>query len=143
MSPSPIASRILEVLHSKDQAGLAAMLAEDVTFRPPTYWAEWQGREVVALLLEHVGGIFEGLTYRRTWMDGPNHALEFQAKVGELDIVGVDLLTCNEAGLITDFEVVARPYKTVGLLRERMMASVMQDPRMLPFVQQLAASKAS
>ena len=65
--------------------------------------------------------------------DGKDWALEFQCKVGELDAVGVDLITLNDDGLIQTFEVAMRPYKTVGALREAMMARVMKDPRFLEF----------
>ncbi|MEM0924136.1 MAG: nuclear transport factor 2 family protein [Pseudomonadota bacterium] len=130
---SPFAERIAQMLASHSTDDIASMLAEDVVFRPPTYWAEWKGREPVAILLEHVGQIFQDFQYRRSWGQGHDHALEFQAKVGDLDIVGVDLITTDTAGLITDFEVVARPYKTVGALREAMMARVMKDPRMLKY----------
>ena len=133
MPHSPLATRIAEMLAAHDTAAIAPMLAEDVVFRPPTYWADWVGREPVAILLEHVGAIFQDFRYRRSWEDGPNYALEFQAKVGDLDIVGVDLITTNADGLITEFEVVARPYKTVGALREAMMERVMKDPRMMKY----------
>lgn len=133
MTFSPIAQSILDMVERHDASALHDMLAEDVVFRPPTYWAEWQGREVVAILLEHVSAVFTDFRYRRTWSDAHNHALEFEAKVGDLDIVGVDLINTNAAGLITDFEVVARPFKTVGALREAMQARVMTDPRMLKF----------
>ena len=133
MPHSPLATRIAEMLAAHDTATIAPMLAEDVVFRPPTYWADWVGREPVSILLEHVAAIFQDFRYRRSWSNGPNHALEFQAKIGELDIVGVDLITTDAEGLITEFEVVARPYKSVGALREAMMQRVMQDPRMLKF----------
>ena len=130
---SPIAQRILELIETHDANGIKEMLHPEVVFRPPTYWADWVGKEPVAILLEHVSAIFEEFRYRRSWSDGTNHALEFQARVGEFDIVGVDLITTDAAGLITEFEVVARPYKTVGALREAMMARVMKDPRMLKY----------
>lgn len=133
MTASPFEQKILDMIENKNHEATEAMLAEDVIFRPPTYWADWQGREVTAILLGHVGEIFQNFRYRRSWSEGNNHALEFEAKVGDLDIVGVDLITTNDEGLITEFEVVARPYKTVGALREAMMARVMKDPRMLKF----------
>ncbi|MEM7508056.1 MAG: nuclear transport factor 2 family protein [Pseudomonadota bacterium] len=133
MTQSPLAARIAQILATHDMDALQPLLDENVVFRPPTYWADWVGREPVAILLEHVGQIFRDFRYRRSWADGPNHALEFEAKVGDLDIVGVDLITTNAEGLITEFEVVARPLKTVAALREAMQARVMRDPRMLKF----------
>ena len=59
--------------------------------------------------------------------------MEFECKVGELDAIGVDLITLNAVGLIVEFEVVMRPYKTVGALRDAMNERVMSDPRFLEF----------
>lgn len=65
--------------------------------------------------------------------EGPDWALEFQCKVGEFDAVGVDLITLDEDGLIAHFEVVMRPHKSIGALRDAMNARVMQDPAFLKF----------
>jgi hypothetical protein len=65
--------------------------------------------------------------------DGNDWALEFQCKIGDLDAVGVDLITLDDDGLIAVFEVAMRPYKSVGALREAMNARVMTDPRFLKF----------
>jgi hypothetical protein len=64
---------------------------------------------------------------------GQDWALELQCNVGDLDAVGVDLITLNEAGFISRFEVVMRPHKTIGALRDAINARVMIDPRFLQF----------
>jgi hypothetical protein len=120
------AHRVLEAL---DGDAIAPLLAPDVVFRPPTYWAEWHGRDPVAAVLGHVTQVFEGFYYRRIWADHPNYAFEFVTKVEGLDAVGVDLITLNDDGLISEFEVVMRPYKTVGVLREKMMERTKSDAR--------------
>ncbi|CUH86758.1 SnoaL-like domain protein [Phaeobacter sp. CECT 5382] len=126
-------TKIQEVVAKGDEAAIADLLAEDVTFMPPTYWKTWTGRAPVAAVLGHVGQIFQDFRYRRIMGDGNDWALEFQCKVGDLDTVGVDLLTLNDDGLIQQFEVVMRPYKTVGALREAINARVMTDARFLEF----------
>jgi len=45
--------------------------------------------------------------------------------------VGVDLITLDDEGLIKTFEVVMRPHKSIGALREAMNARVMKDPAFL------------
>ncbi|SHI43687.1 hypothetical protein SAMN05444000_101125 [Shimia gijangensis] len=127
----PTIQRIQEVIASGDDTLIEGLLAEDVTFLPPTYWATWTGREPVAMLLGHVGKIFTEFRYRRILGEGKDWILEFQCKVGDLDAVGVDLLTLDDDGLIQKFEVAIRPYKTVKALREAMNARVMSDPRFL------------
>ncbi|EEB69809.1 conserved hypothetical protein [Ruegeria sp. R11] len=129
----PTIETLLNVVAKGDDKAIAALLAEDVQFRPPTYWKTWTGRAPVAAILGHVGQIFTEFRYRRIMGDGADWALEFQCKVGELDAVGVDLITLDDTGLITQFEVVMRPYKTVGALRDAIMERVMQDPRFIGF----------
>ncbi|MEX0306197.1 MAG: nuclear transport factor 2 family protein [Ruegeria sp.] len=129
----PTIKRMQDVVAKGDESLIHELLAEDVRFSPPTYYSTWTGRVPVAAVLGHVGQVFSDFRYRRIMGDGNNWALEFQCKVGELDAVGVDLITLNQDGLIQEFEVVMRPYKTVGALREAMMARVMKDARFLKF----------
>ncbi len=129
----PTIKRMQEVVSKGDEGLIQELLAEDVRFSPPTYYSTWTGREPVAAVLGHVGQVFSEFQYRRIMGDGDDWALEFQCKVGALDAVGVDLITLNADGLIQEFEVVMRPYKTVGALREAMMARVMKDARFLKF----------
>ncbi|WP_170563443.1 nuclear transport factor 2 family protein [Ruegeria atlantica] len=129
----PTIARMQDVVAKGDESLIHELLAEDVQFSPPTYYSTWTGREPVAAVLGHVGQVFSDFRYRRIMGEGKDWALEFQCKVGDLDAVGVDLITLNDDGLIQNFEVVMRPYKTIGALREAMMARVMTDPRFLEY----------
>ena len=134
----PTITKMQEVVAKGDENLIHELLAEDVQFMPPTYYKTWTGREPVAAVLGHVGQVFSDFRYRRVMGDGNDWALEFQCKVGDLDAVGVDLITLNDDGLIQTFEVVMRPYKTIGALREAMNARVMSDPRFLKFREALS-----
>ncbi|SLN60750.1 SnoaL-like domain protein [Falsiruegeria litorea R37] len=129
----PTITKMQEVVAKGDESLIHELLAEDVQFMPPTYYKTWTGREPVAAVLGHVGQVFSDFRYRRVMGKDNDWALEFQCKVGELDAVGVDLITLNEDGLIQSFEVVMRPYKTIGALRDAMNARVMTDARFLKF----------
>lgn len=129
----PTIIQIQDVVAKGDSAAIAPLLAEDVQLMPPTYWKTWTGRDAVAAVLGHVGQVFSEFRYRRVMGDGADWALEFQCKVGEFDAVGVDLITLNEEGLVKTFEVVMRPHKSIGALREAMNARVMKDPAFLAF----------
>ena len=130
MEVHPAIERMKAVVASGDHEAIAPLLAPDVRFRPPTYWAVWEGR---AAVLGHVGHVFEDFRYRRVMGAGADWALEFQCRVGALDAVGVDLVTLGPDGLITEFEVAMRPLKSVAALREAMNARVSADPRFLAF----------
>lgn len=127
----PTITTMQEVVAKGDQTAIAPLLAEQVKFMPPTYFATWTGRDAVAAVLGHVGQVFSDFKYRRVMGEGNDYALEFQCKIGDLDAVGVDLITLGEDGLIETFEVVMRPHKSIGALREAMNARVMKDPAFL------------
>ncbi|MEQ3673334.1 nuclear transport factor 2 family protein [Pseudophaeobacter sp.] len=129
----PTITRMQEVVAKGDESLIADLLAEDVSFLPPTYWKTWTGRAPVAAVLGHVGKVFSEFRYRRIMGEGKDWALEFQCKVGDLDTVGVDLITLNDDGLIQTFEVVMRPHKTIGALRDAINARVSTDARFLEF----------
>ncbi len=129
----PTIEEMKAVVASGDKDAIGPLLAENVRFLPPTYWKTWTGRDAVAAVLGHVGQVFSDFRYRRVMGDGKDWALEFQCRVGDLDAVGVDLITLDETGLIEIFEVVMRPHKTIGALRDAMNARVKQDPAFLQF----------
>lgn len=125
--------RMTEIVSSGEEDDILTILAEHVTFLPPTYYRSWVGRNAVAAVLGHVGHVFIDFSYSRILGEGNDWALEFTCKVGDLDGVGVDLITLDSDGLISKIEVVMRPHKTVGALRDAMNMRVMRDPRFLEF----------
>ncbi len=127
MTPRETLQRFHEAVDSGQESQMRALMADDVVFRPPTYWKDWGGPDIVARILSHVRQVFEGLTYHREWVDGSDLALEFTGTIDGLDFKGLDLLHLNDDGLIQTFEVVMRPHKTVGLLREKMNARMAED----------------
>jgi hypothetical protein len=105
------------------------LLADDVTFHPPTYWTPRRGKLEVALVLGTVATVLQDFRYERQWVDGSEWALEFTATVGGLQLHGVDLIRLDEAGRIVELEVVARPPNAVAALRAAMEA------RLRPFLE--------
>ncbi len=129
----PTISRLQEVAALGDDRLIAGLLARDVRFLPPTYYKTWVGRDAVAAVLGHVGRVFGDFQYRRVMGAGRDWALEFQCRLGDLDAVGADLITLDDQGDIAVFEVVMRPQKTIGALRDAMNKRIMSDPRFLKF----------
>ena len=115
-------------IKSNNVDDLKSIFDENIIFKPPTYWKEWQGKEVVARILNHVGSVFKNLRYKRVLYSGSDYFLEFSCKIGQLDATGIDMISLNRQGLIENFEVVMRPYKTVGELRKSMTLLTSNDP---------------
>ncbi|EEB85668.1 nuclear transport factor 2 family protein [Roseobacter sp. GAI101] len=129
----PTISKMIDVVAKGEADKIAPLLAEGVRFMPPTYYKTWTGRAPVAAVLGHVGQVFGDFKYRRIMGEGNDWALEFQCRIGDLDAVGVDLITLDEDGLIALFEVAMRPHKSIGALRDAMNDRVMKDPSFLAF----------
>lgn len=126
-------ARFKDAASSGDDSLILPLLAPGIRFRPPTYYSTWTTPEAVSAVLGHVGHVFQDFKYRRIMGDGKDWALEFQCKIGDLDAVGVDLITLDDDGLIEIFEVAMRPLKSVQALREAMNERVSTDARFLKF----------
>ncbi len=136
-SHHPTIERFFLAIKSNNMDELASIFDDNIIFKPPTYWKDWQGKEVVARILNHVGSVFKNLEYKRVLCNDSDYFLEFSCKVGHLDATGVDMISLNKLGLIEKFEVAMRPYKSVGELRRFMNLLTSDDP----FFQSLQVNK--
>ena len=136
-SHHPTIERFFLAIKSNNMDELASIFDDNIIFKPPTYWKDWQGKKVVARILNHVGSVFKNLEYKRVLCNDSDYFLEFSCKVGHLDATGVDMISLNKLGLIEKFEVVMRPYKSVGELRKSMTLLTANDP----FFQSLQVNK--
>ena len=127
-SHHPTIERFFLAIKSNNMDELASIFDDNIIFKLPTYWKDWQGKEVVARILNHVGSVFKNLEYKRVLCNDSDYFLEFSCKVGHLDATGVDMISLNKLGLIEKFEVVMRPYKSVGELRKSMTLLTSRDP---------------
>ena len=101
-----------------DLDGMVDALAEDVVFHSPITFKPFEGRESVAMLLGVVFRTFEDFRYTDE-LDGDEvKALVFQAKVGDKQVEGLDLLRFDGAGKIADFTVMVRPLSAAMALAE-------------------------
>ena len=136
-SHHPTIERFFLAIKSNNVDELASIFDDNIIFKPPTYWKDWQGKEVVARILNHVGSVFKNLEYKRVLCNDSDYFLEFSCKVGHLDANGVDMISLNKLGLIEKFEVAMRPYKSVGELRRFVNLLTSDDP----FFQSLQVNK--
>ena len=122
---APLPQGTLEGWHrfvaSGDRDLLARLLAEHIVFRSPFVQSPIPGRPATLLVLTTVVQIFENFRYHRTFVAGTHDvALEFSANIGKWQLKGIDLIKFNEAGEMTEFEVMIRPIKALAALGEEM-----------------------
>ena len=123
--PSPPGTPIAE---SRDPAGLADLLADDVVFRSPAVHTPQEGKELTtAYLSAAVVVLGPTLAYRRQWYADRNAVLEFEAELDGLTVHGIDMLQWNDDGRLTEFTVMVRPFKGLNKLIELMAAELFRD----------------
>ena len=105
------------IVAERDLGALEGLLAEDIEFGAPPYWAKLKGRPIVHQLLGLIIHTIEDFTYHREWCDGGEYALEFTGHVAEHELQGIDLISTDSQGVIRRFDVLMRPVNTVIELR--------------------------
>lgn len=109
-------------VEAQDMQAAVATLAEDVRFRSPIVFREYEGREQVGMVLMAVSRVFQDFRYDREigTPEARDHALVFRARVGDRDLEGVDLLRTNADGLVEELVVMVRPMSAALALQKAM-----------------------
>lgn len=90
---------------------MQAALHPDVIFRSPMVFKPYEGRDAVMVLLRAVAQVFEDFRYvaELAGTGEYDHALVFEARVGDRQLQGCDFIRTGEDGLITALTVMVRP----------------------------------
>jgi hypothetical protein len=117
-------------VEARDMNAAVALLSEDVVFRSPIVFKPYQGRDAVAAILHAVSRVLEDFRYVREIgaPDPTDHALVFQARIGEREIEGCDFLHIDEDGSIDELVVMVRPLTAAQALAEAMRAELAAAP---------------
>ncbi len=110
------------MVERRDLSDVESVLAEGVEFASPAAHQAYAGRALTAAILRQVLEELHDLHYVReiTSADGRDLALEFEARVGDLQINGCDFLHLDDDGLIDRFKVMVRPLNAATELARRM-----------------------
>ena len=111
---------------SRDAAAIAKILHDDCVFESPVVHTPQLGKAITAQYLAAAGHTlgnadFEYVGEWHSAKPGENSAvLEFRTVIDGIAINGVDMIACDDDGLITHFKVMVRPLKAVNKLHEKM-----------------------
>jgi hypothetical protein len=98
---------------------------EDAAFRSPVLFKPYEGRDRVMKVLraaERVLGIGASFRYVHQLEDAEDRVaiLEFATEIDGKQVEGIDKLTFDENGLITELKVMIRPASALALVGARM-----------------------
>ena len=147
--PDPIIATIDQwhsLLRGDSSGGMEELLHPDVVFWSPVLFAPQRGRDLTMMYLGAAYEVFPGDTasddadsgaaesgasgstssfhYTKHVLDGHHAVLEFETVMGDTVVNGVDIITCDDDGLIVEFKVMIRPHRAVETVRERMGAMI-------------------
>ena len=126
-------------LRGELDGGLDALLHRDVVFLSPVVFTPQVGIDVTKLYLGAAGGTLGGepaddngsdadgsFGYTKTIASGHHAMLEFETSVNGKYVNGVDILTCDDDSMITEFKVMIRPLQAINMVHEQMRAMLEQ-----------------
>ncbi|MEL0041611.1 MAG: hypothetical protein VW685_09860, partial [Ilumatobacter sp.] len=116
--------------------GLDALLHDDVVFISPVVFTPQQGKAITKLYLDAAsvalpgeasdvgeaiaGGGDGSFRYTKEILDGHHAVLEFETTVDGKHVNGVDIITCDDDGMIIEFKVMVRPLQAVNAVHRQM-----------------------
>ena len=115
---------------AKDFRAAEHLFAPDVTFRSPVVFKPYEGRDQVQLILTAVVQVFEDFRYIEHVETGDVAVLQFETRVGDRQIQGVDFLKFAEDGAISELTVMVRPLSGIHALAEAMQ-KLLESPTAL------------
>lgn len=98
------------------------LFSEQVTFRSPVVFKPYEGREALKVLLAAVVQVFEDFRYTDQVETGDTAVLVFEARVGDREVDGVDILRFGADGRIEEMMVMVRPMSGMNALAQAMEA---------------------
>jgi hypothetical protein len=121
--------------------GLDAMLHPEVVFLSPIVFTPQEGRDITKLYLTAAGGTLGGepddpaaggssstggsgggFRYTKEVCQGHSAMLEFETQIDGKYVNGVDIITCDDDGMIVEFKVMIRPLQAINLVHAQMKA---------------------
>ncbi|PZP93267.1 MAG: hypothetical protein DI587_29050 [Variovorax paradoxus] len=112
------------LVSTRNTAGLADLLADDVVFHSPVVHTPQVGKAVTTQYLSAAFHVFFNESFRYVQeTTGPTSAvLEFEVDIDGIAVNGIDSFRWNADGRITEFKVFIRPLKAINLVHQKMAA---------------------
>ncbi len=101
-----------QVVELRDYNLLKEILSENVIFYSPVIYTPQKGKSITLNYLVAASEVFNSSNFKYTKeiINNKFASLEFKLTIDDTEINGIDLISWNEEGLITEFKVFIRPF---------------------------------
>ncbi|MEM7298122.1 MAG: nuclear transport factor 2 family protein [Bacteroidota bacterium] len=115
-----------KVVELQDEKLLKSILHKEAIFYSPILFKPQKGRALVMAYLLSASKMFDGTEfhYVKELISDKEAVLEFNAEIDGIMVDGVDIITWDEEGRITEFKVMLRPLKAIEKVGEKMKAQL-------------------
>ena len=116
-----------QIVAKGDAALLDEILAEDCVFLSPVVHTPQRGRDITKLYLAGAMHVLnDGFRYVKEVVTPEHAVLEFVCEIDGIEINGVDIMSFDEQGKISEFEVMVRPLKAIDMVHAKMQQMLEQ-----------------
>ena len=117
-----------DVVNLRDYNTLTEILDDQVIFYSPVVYTPQRGKDITLKYLMAASEVFNAsnFKYHKEVIHKKHACLEFTLTIEDTDINGIDLISWNDSGLITEFKVFIRPLQGVNIIH-KMMGSMLES----------------
>jgi hypothetical protein len=111
-----------DVIRSRDASRIGSLLADDIVFHSPVVHTPQTGKKITSLYLTAAYHVLlnDSFRYVREIIGERDLVLEFEVEIDGILVNGVDIISWNDEGKISDFKVMIRPLKGVNIVHQKM-----------------------
>jgi hypothetical protein len=125
-------------VQKKDLSMIDSFITDEVILVSPALFQPKVGKKVVIQLLTDVIHSFDEYQITKTWIDENEIILEFDARVKERKIQGIDKITLNAEGHLVQLKVFIRPFSGLKALIASIVAlTVAREESKMNFLQKV------
>jgi hypothetical protein len=129
MDAKLVAERLRTAVEGGHIDGVAELLAPTILFNSPITFKPFRGAETVEAVLRAVAQTFEDFRYVDELAGDGLYGLVFEARVGDRELTGIDLIRPTSDGRIAELTVMVRPLSAAIALAEAMAPKVEALPK--------------
>jgi SnoaL-like domain len=107
-----------------DSDAVLATFADDITFCNPVTFRPFEGKQTMAVVIPPLLEVWKDLHYVGELRGDGIVGLVFDARVGNRDARGIDLIRLGDDGLIAEITVMVRPLSGLQALAAEMEAAL-------------------